>query len=85
MAASQRPEIGEALPTLATWRRFLSGVLPGIGEDEVTNHSLVTRVSFARFEVAIEHHSNAANARDHRIGSQALEQNFENALYRSFA
>jgi len=28
---------------------LLSGVLPGIGEDEVTNHSLVTRVSFTRF------------------------------------
>ena len=27
----------------------LVGVLPGIGEDEVTNHSLVTRVSFTRF------------------------------------
>ena len=49
MAAGQGPEIGEALPTLVTWRRFLSGVLPGIGEDEVTNHSLVTRVSFTRF------------------------------------
>ena len=24
-------------------------MLPGIGEDEVTNHSLVTRVSFTRF------------------------------------
>ena len=41
----RRSEVGEALPTLVTWRRFLSGVLPGIGEDEVTNHSLVTRVS----------------------------------------
>ena len=49
MAAGQRPETGEALPTLVTWRRFLFGVLPGIGEDEVTNHSLVTRVSFIRF------------------------------------
>ena len=38
-----------APPTLVTWRRFLFGVLPGIGEDEVTNHSLVTRVSFTRF------------------------------------
>ena len=42
-------DIEEALPTLVTWRRFLFGVLPGIGEDEVTNHSLVTRVSFTRF------------------------------------
>jgi hypothetical protein len=25
------------------------GVLPGIGEDEVTNHSLITSVSFTRF------------------------------------
>src|SRR5882762_1044604 len=46
---SKEDRVGEALPTLVTWRRFLSGVLPGIGEDEVTNHSLVTRVSFTRF------------------------------------
>ena len=49
MAAGQGSEVREALPTLVTWRRFLFGVLPGIGEDEVTNHSLVTRVSFTRF------------------------------------
>ena len=44
-----RTESEKGLPTLVTWRRFLFGVLPGIGEDEVTNHSLVTRVSFTRF------------------------------------
>ena len=46
---SREDRVGEGLPTLVTWRRFLSGVLPGIGEDQVPNHPLVTGVSFTRF------------------------------------
>src|SRR5437870_1993473 len=45
----RRTDVSGHYQPCPTWRRFLSGVLPGVGEDQVTNHPLVTGVSLTRF------------------------------------